>query len=444
MEITAGKEDGASPTVSWKELDDACISAIFSKLDARSLACVTQLDRRSRAVASVDNLWRSPYAADFPYHFGQRRQSQGAPWKQWYEQRLASETNWQKGRLSGQADVLRAHSGPVFSTRFLGPPFPPDLALSGGVFGQNEASELVLWDLAERSQRVGRLGWRLAEDGMTNLCGVFDLRQVPGTRQVLCCGFGPEVNVGMLEPRQPCGCGDSEYGCSHLRVQLETNLGLPGGNARWPAARQGWELRHTHTLVGHDAACPSVACQSGGLAVTASFDGTLRLWQIPAELGAGAAMENSEPVVLSAAAVLRDPFSVKTWDLESGKVALRLAGHEGWVWHVESLDDTHAVLLSGGTDSSIRMWDTRAGRQVQRVNICTETLYPIAGMCLRPPDQRYVICGVFDGSVRVVDMRQMRTLCHLEGHSDRVTRVSCNGDSILSGSFDTQVNLWTF
>ena len=39
---------------------------------------------------------------------------------------------------------------------------------------------------------------------------------------------------------------------------------------------------------------------------------------------------------------------------------------------------------------------------------------------------------------------QMRTLCHLEGHSDRVTRVSCNGDSILSGSFDTQVNLWTF
>ncbi len=62
---------------------------------------------------------------------------------------------------------------------------------------------------------------------------------------------------------------------------------------------------------------------------------------------------------------------VKTWDLESGKVALRLAGHEGWVWHVESLDDTHAVLLSGGTDSSIRMWGTRAGRQVQRVNICT-------------------------------------------------------------------------
>ncbi len=59
------------------------------------------------------------------------------------------------------------------------------------------------------------------------------------------------------------------------------------------------------------------------------------------------------------------------WDVEGGKVALRLAGHEGWVWNIEALDDAHQVLLSGGTDSSVRTWDTRAGRQVQRVDICT-------------------------------------------------------------------------
>ncbi len=39
---------------------------------------------------------------------------------------------------------------------------------------------------------------------------------------------------------------------------------------------------------------------------------------------------------------------------------------------------------------------------------------------------------------------QMRVLYKMEGHSDRVTRVCCNGDTVLSGSFDAQVNLWTF
>lgn len=62
---------------------------------------------------------------------------------------------------------------------------------------------------------------------------------------------------------------------------------------------------------------------------------------------------------------------MKQWDVETGKVSLRLTGHEGWVWHVESLDESHRVLVSGGTDSSVRIWDTRAGRQVQRCNVCT-------------------------------------------------------------------------
>lgn len=67
----------------------------------------------------------------------------------------------------------------------------------------------------------------------------------------------------------------------------------------------------------------------------------------------------------------RTPTQVKQWDVETGKLALRLPGHEGWVWNLEALDDSHAVLISGGTDSTVRTWDTRAGRQVQRVNICT-------------------------------------------------------------------------
>lgn len=132
-------------------------------------------------------------------------------------------------------------------------------------------------------------------------------------------------------------------------------------------------------------------------------------------------------------------------------------------------------------------------------------------------DNRYIVCGCFDGSVYVIDCRAMKVggrkrrrggaggcqpfpspgtgvllprrrvhvgqslgravgmpgpctflppisktlwgwrlreaccpplglqLLHkLAGHSDRVTRVSCQGDAILSGSFDGNVCLWQF
>lgn len=45
----------------------------------------------------------------------------------------------------------------------------------------------------------------------------------------------------------------------------------------------------------------------------------------------------------------------------------------------------------------------------------------------------------------IVDFRQMRVLHQLQQlHSDRVTRVSCHGDSILSASFDSNITLWSF
>lgn len=78
--------------------------------------------------------------------------------------------------------------------------------------------------------------------------------------QVLVSGFSNEVNVGSLVQREhPEGPSSGAAGCSE------------------PC----YELCHTHTLVGHLAASPAVAVTPGGLAVSASFDGTLRLWQLP-------------------------------------------------------------------------------------------------------------------------------------------------------------------
>lgn len=36
---------------------------------------------------------------------------------------------------------------PIFGTSFLEAPFPPGLAVSGGVYGGDEQAELTLWEL---------------------------------------------------------------------------------------------------------------------------------------------------------------------------------------------------------------------------------------------------------------------------------------------------------
>lgn len=71
-------------------------------------------------------------------------------------------------------------------------------------------------------------------------------------------------------------------------------------------------------------------------------------------------------------------MQVKQWDVERGSVTLRMGGHQGWIWHLVAEDDSNAVLLTGSTDSSVRVWDTRVGRQVQQADVAS------GGQCQAP------------------------------------------------------------
>ena len=81
----------------------------------------------------------------------------------------------------------------------------------------------------------------------------------------------------------------------------------------------------------------------------------------------------------------------------------------------------------------------------------SSNVFPVGGLCLRP-DERYIVAGSFDSHVYTADIRLLdggdtpaRARVHAHaGHSDRVTRVSCEGDSVLSGGFDGNVRLWQF
>lgn len=142
---------------------------------------------------------------------------------------------------------------------------------------------------------------------------------------------------------------------------------------------------------------------------------------------------------------------VKVWDIPSRTVLRSYGGHAGWIWCLEATDDSGHVLLSGATDMTLRLWDTRAlgnspelhnecawaasravgrwpgsgrvslpvlsgGTGSQRVPVTlppplpsravVRSSGPVAGLKVLP-DQRRFVTGSFDRGVRIWDLRAM-------------------------------------
>eukprot|EP00887_Chlorella_sp_A99_P004248 scaffold15.g4248.t1 len=481
-QVRAPPADGDATPPTLDHLDDAALSTIFSQLDRAGLAHAQRVCRRWRGLAAESGVWRLPFRQEFPL-WAECLDARSTDWRAAFRQRVGAERRWAAGRPATSSAPPRCHSGPVFAAGFLQDPFPPGFAISAGAHaGQAERAELELW-------RHGRGGLQSArhllprfplepQDERDGLRGAFDARQRPGTRQLVVGGFGPDVHVYELGPRgqrrgRAVGRGQTERGAE--RGPLEQGSERPGLERL-----DTWDARLAATLEGHASACPAVRCD-GDWVATASFDGSVKLWRLPPGLDGGGGGAPPEPALLAPAASLEDGQQspadpvlsshsravcgvalgssmdhlasggndtlVKTWDVERQQVVTRMEGHSGWVWVVEPLErgSLHA-LLSGSTDGSVRLWDARAGRQVALITPfeLLDGGDPIAGMALRH-DGRYLAAGCFDANTYVLCLRQRRVAGALEGlHLDRVTRVACEGDALLSVGFDGNVRLSSF
>jgi WD40 repeat protein len=143
----------------------------------------------------------------------------------------------------------------------------------------------------------------------------------------------------------------------------------------------------------------AVAVTGDGRAVSASADGTLRVW----DLGSGACHLTLQGHTgwVRAVAVTGDGHAVsasadgtlRVWDLGSGACPLTLQGHTGRVTAVAVTGDGRAV--SASADGTLRVWDLRAGR-------CLAVFpwdWPITSVAVAPHQPQTAVVGDSPGNV---------------------------------------------
>jgi WD40 repeat protein len=136
-------------------------------------------------------------------------------------------------------------------------------------------------------------------------------------------------------------------------------------------------------LSGHSAIVTALALSTNGaMLVSASWDLTVRLWDVSTgqltrvlrghtNYVMATALSPDETVVASGSL----DGTVRVWDSDAGTERHRLLGHAGGVFAVAFSPDG-TTLASGSDDETIRLWDIRMG-------VCLATLRaagPYTGM----------------------------------------------------------------
>ncbi|KAF2183651.1 putative WD-repeat protein [Zopfia rhizophila CBS 207.26] len=229
---------------------------------------------------------------------------------------------------------------------------------------------------------------------------------------------------------------------SLVRKQFEKEM--PCWFKRLPEVQYEWGSL-LQTLEGHSESVFAVVFSPDGkLVASASFDGTVKLWDV----ATGAVLQTLEEHTCSrmAFSLKGEPVgfascdeTVRLWNAITGVALQVLEGHTSYVNAVVFSPDGKLVASASG-DGTVRLWDAATGAILQ-------TLDGHSGMVKAVTfslDGKLVASASSDGIVRLWDAKTGAALHMLEGHTSYVNAISFSPDGrlVASASGDGTVRLW--
>lgn len=136
--------------------------------------------------------------------------------------------------------------------------------------------------------------------------------------------------------------------------------------------------------------------------------------------------------------------TLKVWEVRSGRELHTLAGHALVVDAVAvTPDGQYAISALGNSfedSGKLKVWELSSGRERRTLTRHAGGVAPIAVT----PDGRRVISASFDQTMTIWDLGSGRELCSLTGHAGPVTDVSVtpDGQRAVSASEDQTLKAW--
>jgi WD40 repeat protein len=183
----------------------------------------------------------------------------------------------------------------------------------------------------------------------------------------------------------------------------------------------------------------------GSRIVTASADGTARLWDRTGRLVSvlrghtpplwDASFSPDGGLVLTAG----QDESARLWQPETGQPVRELPGHAGGV-RLALFGPDGRLALTMGNDGKTHLWDVASGQQVGALQIAGGML-PTAAFS---PDGRLVVTGDARGTAKVSAVASGAVLAELRGHADEAWDVdfSPDGRRVVTASRDKTARVW--
>ncbi|KAM0019604.1 putative transcription factor WD40-like family [Helianthus debilis subsp. tardiflorus] len=184
--------------------------------------------------------------------------------------------------------------------------------------------------------------------------------------------------------------------------------------------------------------CLAAAEKNCNIVASGGLGGEVFIWDLEAAFTllskSGEAADEDHPIGINGSS---NDISSQT-NLPQGYVPISAKGRKESV-HALAMNDTGNLLVSGGTEKAVRVWDSRTGSKMMKLRGHTDNIRAL----LLDSTGRFCLSGSSDSMIRLWDLGQQRCVHSYAVHTDSVWALAStpNFSHVYSGGRDLSLYL---